>query len=154
MCLHESKPKPCNRHNKNDWFQVSEWRQGAVAPSDASGNVVIKPLAGQGQPAQTLAASEEEEEEEDEEEGVLGSFLTCIVDHAIICCHATDVISDAWNALIGIQCIQSLNQETAKHACWFICIKSKSWLQGSFKIFEARAISMQVRLLTTMKKGY
>lgn len=43
-----------------------------MEPSDASGSVVIKPLAGQGQLAQARAATEEEEE--DEEEGVLSSL--------------------------------------------------------------------------------
>lgn len=45
--------------------QVSEWRQGEVETTEASGTVVIKPLAGQGQLEQAPAEAEEEEEEDE-----------------------------------------------------------------------------------------
>lgn len=67
--------------------------------SATSGSVVIKPLPGQGQPVQALAATEEEAEDEEEEEGVLGIFFTCISDHAIICCHAILLVGSAVSPL-------------------------------------------------------
>lgn len=44
---------------------MSEWRQGEVDSTEASGTVVIKPLGGQGQREQAPAEAEEEEEEDE-----------------------------------------------------------------------------------------
>lgn len=76
-----------------DWApQVSEWRQGEVDSTDASGTVVIKPL--QGQALQVQASKEEDEEEEEEEEegppssydeeGVLTTELSSLSDLRLI----------------------------------------------------------------------